>query len=149
MPRVIRPLFATSAAAAAAIAAPAVAAAAPFDSQPTVLFCESGMAAVQSVVHTNNDAVPPGEIFYVINEQGGDGANVGWLNIDSFQFGTQPLIPTEFLADGVFVPLTLAETGPGTVVSVVYGVYENAAGEMCGVIPGFTTDAVPAGGNAD
>ncbi|AEF42776.1 hypothetical protein [Hoyosella subflava] len=140
---ITRSAFAISAAAAAAIAVPAIAGAAPFDNQPTVVLCESGIAGVQSVVNTDNDAVPAEHIFYVINEQGGDGANVGWLNIDSFQFGTQPLVPTEFLADNVFVPLALAETGPGMVISAVYGIYENAAGEMCGVIPGFTTDQVP------
>jgi hypothetical protein len=132
-------------AAAAAVAVPALANAKPFDSQPTPLFCTSGMAAVQTLINSESPLIPGGNVFYAINEQGGPGAMITWANVSTGQIGTAPIVPTQLVpTDPAMAPIALLETGAGTVLSAVYGSYTNAAGEMCVLVPGFTTNEVPA-----
>jgi hypothetical protein len=134
-----------AAAAAAALAFPALASAKPFDSPPTALNCASGVGQVASLVNSENENIPPGQVFYSIAELGGPGATVGWLNTDTMQYGTVPLEPTQLFPENpAKVPLGTAATGGGTVISAVFGMYQNAAGETCLLLPGTTTDEVPA-----
>lgn len=129
---------------AAAAAAPALAAAKPFDTQPTAALCASGFAGVQTLVHSETPVVPPGKVFFAINEQGGAGATATWLNLSTGQMGSAPLVPTQ-LVEGAEAkaPIALADTGVGTVVSTVFGVYQNAKNETCVLLPGVTTNEVP------
>lgn len=142
-----KPTLALAAAGAVALAMPAPAAAKPFDTPPTPVFCSAGVAAPHSYVQAPDNNLPPEVVAYVINEAGGPGAMVSWLNLSELEtgniaFGTEDLVPTTLEEDFVR-PLVLADTGAGTVVSALYGLYENAQGEMCLLLPGITTDQVP------
>ncbi|MBB3036160.1 hypothetical protein [Hoyosella altamirensis] len=143
----VRPAIAIAAAGALAVAAPIAAQAKPFDTPPNPVFCSGGIAAPHSYVQADDNNLPPELIAYVINERGGPGAMVSWLNLSQLEtgnllFGTEDLEPTELDEDFVR-PITLVETGAGTVVSAMYGLYENARGELCLLLPGVTTDQVP------
>ncbi|GGC70405.1 hypothetical protein GCM10011410_24040 [Hoyosella rhizosphaerae] len=126
-----------------------VAAAKPFDTPPTPALCAGGVAVPQSFVAGDNGSLPPESVTYVINEQGGPGAMVAWLNVTealsgAVAFGTVDLEPTP-IGETAVAPLAMAETGPGTVLSAMFGLYENSRGETCVLLPGFTSDEVPAG----
>ncbi|WP_278315307.1 hypothetical protein [Lolliginicoccus levis] len=130
-----------------AVAAAQGATAKPFDTPPTPALCASGLAVPQTFVEDAANSLPPGTITYVINEQGGPGAMVAWVNVDSVQtgqvrFGTAELEPTP-IGDDALAPIAVVETGEGTVLSAMLGAYENAQGETCILLPGFTSDDVP------
>ncbi|MBD8507863.1 hypothetical protein HT102_15345 [Hoyosella sp. G463] len=139
--------LALAGAALVAVAAAQGAAAKPFDTPPSPVLCASGVAVPQTFVQGGANSLPPGSVTYVINEQGGSGAMVAWVNLDSIEtgqlrFGTAPLEPTP-IGDEATAPIALVETGEGTVLSAMAGVYENAQGETCILLPGFTSDDVP------
>lgn len=143
--KLIRPAVLIGIAGTTALVAPTMASARPFDAPATAILCESGVSAVQSIIHADNEAVPAGSVFYAINEQGGEGATAAWFNTATMQFGMVPLVPTQlFPSSPAKAPIGVAETGAGQVISAVYGFYENAAGENCFVLPGVTTDTVAA-----
>lgn len=146
-PPALRTVLTVAAASATAVALPAVAIAKPFEIPPTPVLCASGIATPHSYAQGGDINLPPEIVAYVINEEGGEGAMVTWLNVSellngTFTFGTEELAPYT-LEDGFVRPLVIANTGPGTVVSTMYGFYENAAGEQCLLLPGVTTDEVP------
>ncbi|KAA0023816.1 hypothetical protein [Antrihabitans cavernicola] len=127
----------------AAMLVPAVAAAVPFDNQPAPLGCANGMGGVVAVTNAESATVPAGQQFYAIGEdKGGAGANVNWLNLNTFALGSAPLTPAPFLTGTV--PQALGNTGAGRVLSVVSGSYTNSAGQTCFLIPGFDFADVPA-----
>ncbi|MFC4605745.1 hypothetical protein [Rhodococcus kronopolitis] len=128
-------LAAVSAAASAAmLAAPALASAALIDVQPTALLCKSGIAPVQSLTHADQEAIEPDDLLFVVNEQGKSGPNVNWININTGETGADVMSPTE----GIFnAPAVLVEPEGGTAISAVWGMYENAKGENCFLLPGI------------
>lgn len=130
-------------AAAAALGVPALANAEPFEVQPNPLGCADGMGQVLGVTTNEQDVVPFDQQYYAIGENGGgSGAHVNWLNLNTFQGGGVPLIPSEFTGD-TEIPQALGVTGPGQVLSVVHGAYTNSAGQTCFLFPGWDFADVP------
>ena len=116
----------------------------PFDNPPpTVLMCGSGLGAsgFEAETRSGSEEVAPGEVAYELDDGAGAGAQVGWVNTDSWRLGAVTLTPQG--DDGE--PQATAATGPGTVFAAVYGTHTNAQGEQCLVLPGVNTDiTVPA-----
>jgi hypothetical protein len=126
---------------AAAFAGAGTATAAPIDVQPIPLMCASGIAPVQSVTHDEQPAVEPEEILYLVNEPGGSGATVSWININTGLTGSDVLAEK----GGPFgTPGVIAEPEAGTVLSAVWGLHENVKGEQCFLLPGLDMAQVPA-----
>lgn len=133
-------------AAAGTLGLPAIASAEPFEMQPMPLGCADGMGTVLGVTHNEQAVVPPEQQYYAIGEPGGGaGANVNWLNLNTFQGGGAPLVPAPFPeADSeTTIPQALGVTGPGQVVSVVHGAYINSKGQTCFLFPGWDFANVP------
>lgn len=110
-----------------AVVAPAIAFAeeTPIGVQPKPLFCGS----IATVYSNPGD----GKVVWTIKEKGGSGAVALWFNSADGKSGIVPLSPA---AGADEVVSGTATTGDGAVFSVVTGVYENAAGETCVLLPG-------------
>ncbi|MFD4369607.1 hypothetical protein [Rhodococcus sp. NPDC058521] len=143
--RMIRRVGAVAAiAATGTLGLPAIASAVPFENQPMPIGCADGMGQVHGVTHTENAKdVPPEKQYYIIGENGGGaGANVNWLNLNTFQGGGAPLVPAPFIGEST-APQAMGVTGPGQVVSVVHGAYTNSKGQTCFLFPGWDFADVP------
>lgn len=138
--RTIRIAAAVAVGGAAAVVGAGSAAAEPIDIQPTPLLCSAGIPDVQSVTHDEQEAVEAEEILYVVNEAGGGGATVSWINVNTGVSGSATF---EGAADWHNIPVAHAEPEAGTVLSAVWGLHENAAGEQCFLLPGIDIAQVP------
>lgn len=125
---------------AAAFAGTGTAAAAPIDFQPIPVLCPAGIAEAQSLTHDENDAVEGDELFYAINENSVGGATVSWINVNTGATGNTTL---ESNPDVFGAPTGLTEPEAGTVLSAIWGMHENAAGEQCFLLPGIDIAQVP------
>ncbi|MEE2033130.1 hypothetical protein [Rhodococcus chondri] len=131
---------------AAAFAGAGTATAAPIDIQPTPLMCPAGIAEAQSLTHTENEAVDGDELFYAINQRSVGGATVSWINVNTGAAGNATLESNP----GVFgVPTALTEPEAGTVLSAIWGMHENEAGEQCFLLPGIDLAQVPGESETD
>lgn len=119
---------------AAVLAAPGMASAKLIDVQPTLLFCGGGIAPVQSLTHADNDKIEPDDLLFVVNEQGKTGPNVNWINVDTGETGAGVMAPEKGISNA---PALLVEPEGGTAISAVWGMYENAKGENCFLLPGI------------
>jgi hypothetical protein len=112
---------------------PALALAAPFDVQPAPAICPNGMAPA--------DATPlPGGRLAISVPEGppAGGGRVVWTNTSTGANGIATLANNGSRAEFV------ANTGPGTVVTVLDGVYTNGAGQPCVLVQGgVATTVVP------
>ncbi|AOD22565.1 MULTISPECIES: hypothetical protein [Rhodococcus] len=125
---------------AAAFAGAGTATAAPIDIQPTPLLCPAGIAETQSLTYTENKAVEGDELFYAINQKSVGGATVSWINVNTGATGNATLESNP----AVFgVPTALTEPEAGTVLSAIWGMHENEAGEQCFLLPGIDIAQVP------
>ncbi|WP_068165741.1 hypothetical protein [Rhodococcus phenolicus] len=136
----LRAAVAAAFAGAATVAAAGAATAEPIDIQPTPLLCAGGIAPVESITYDEQEAVEAEELLYVVGEEGGNGATVNWFNLANGTSGAATLAPGE----SSDVPVALVEPEAGTVVSAVWGMHENAAGENCFLLPGIDIAEVPA-----
>ncbi|MFD6675457.1 hypothetical protein ACFWDA_13945 [Rhodococcus zopfii] len=136
----LRATIAVAFAGAATVAASGVATASPIDLQPTPLLCAAGIAPLQSVTHTEQEAVEAEELLYVVNQQGGAGGTINWFNLTNGSSGNASFSPAEGWHN---IPVALVEPEAGTVVSVVWGPYKNAADENCFLLPGLDLAEVP------
>ncbi|NGP06674.1 hypothetical protein G6038_14530 [Rhodococcus sp. 14C212] len=125
--------------AAGSLAAPGLASASPIDVPPTPLLC-SYVAPIHSVTETDSDALEEGQLFFAVGEQKAQNGQVNWINTATWQSGGASLTATPQSGD---VPIALLNTGPGTVVSAVWGPHQNAKGENCFLLPGIDLSQVP------
>lgn len=113
------------------------------DPPPSTHLCASGLgdATVEAETHADEDAIAPGDVSFEIDEGAGTGANVAWVNTDTWQFGSILLTPQGDDAE----PEATVTTGPGKVLAAIYGIYTNGEGETCVLLPGVSQNvAVPA-----
>ena len=136
----LRATIAAAFAGATTVAVAGAAAAEPIDIQPTPLLCQGGIATVQSVTHTEQEAVEAEELLFVVNEQGGEGGTINWFNLSNGTSASASFAPDEQFR----VPNALVEPEAGTVISAVWGMYENSDGENCFLLPGIDLAEVPA-----
>ena len=103
----LRATIAAAFAGATTVAVAGAAAAEPIDIQPTPLLCQGGIATVQSVTHTEQEAVEAEELLFVVNEQGGEGGTINWFNLSNGTSGSASFAPDEQFR----VPNALVEPG--------------------------------------
>ncbi|MFZ2526207.1 MAG: hypothetical protein WAX14_00935 [Rhodococcus sp. (in: high G+C Gram-positive bacteria)] len=139
--KVLRAAITAAFAGATTMTAAGVATASPIDIQPTPLLCPDGIAVVQSVTHDEQEAVEAEELLFVVNEQGGSGGTINWFNLGNGTSGNASFGPAE---DWHNIPVALVEPEAGTVVSAVWGMYQNAQGQNCFLLPGIDVATVPA-----
>lgn len=128
----------------AGLAGAGLAAAAPIEIQPTPMLCPGGIGAAESQVAIDNAILDPEQVFYFLRDANGTGAQVAYLNLTTGITGSQAF--TNAPADTPWIstlPIALAETGAGPVVSAVYGMHTNTAGESCFLLPGLDLSQVP------
>jgi hypothetical protein len=141
---VVRAVILTAFGAAAGLALPGVAAGAPIDMQPTPMLCAGGIGDAESQVATDNATLDGEQVFYFLRDANGKGAQVSYLNLATGATGSQAFANAP--ADTPWIgtlPIALAETGAGPVVSAIYGMHTNTAGESCFLLPGIDFAQVP------
>lgn len=109
---------------------------------PTTYLCPAGLgdAVVEAETGAEESELAPGTVEFEIDDGAGTGANVVWVNTDNGRFGTVVLTPQGDDAE----PAATVVSGPGRVMAAVYGLYTNAEGQVCLLLPGVnTTITVP------
>ncbi|RVW05930.1 amidohydrolase [Rhodococcus spongiicola] len=111
----------------------AVALAAPFNVQPTPTICPGGMGPVDVT------ALPGGRLAVSVPEPPpAGGGRVVWVNTSTGATGITTLTNNGDRAE------VIADTGPGTVITTIDGVYTNGAGQPCVLAQGGVgTTVVP------
>ena len=108
------------------------------------MLCPAGIGAAESQVATDNATLDPEHVFYFLRDANGKGAQVAYLNLATGVTGSQAF--TNAPADTPWIgtlPIALADTGAGPVVSAIYGMHTNTAGESCFLLPGIDIAQVP------
>lgn len=141
--RSLRVVTVAASGAAAALIGTSTAFAEPFDTQPTTLFCEGGIGSVESQTGATNESLDETQIFYYILEPNATGAQVAYLNISNGQVGFSDFVNAPEDA-GIIrtLPIAASDTGPGTVVSAVFGLVRNAEGQTCLALPGLDVEQI-------
>ncbi|MFD1810662.1 hypothetical protein [Rhodococcus gannanensis] len=94
-----------------------------------------GDATVEAETGAEESELTPGTVEFEIDDGAGTGANVVWVNTDNWRFGTVMLTPHGDEAE----PKATVESGPGQVMAAVYGLYTDAEGQSCLLLPGVNT----------
>ncbi len=122
--------------AAGVVLAPAAWAGTSFDDPPpSCVPIGLGEATVEAETGAEESELAPGTVEFEIDDGAGTGANVAWVNTDSWQFGTAMLTPQGDEGE----PKATVESGPGHVMAAVYGLYTDADGQACLLLPGVNT----------
>ncbi|QSE87886.1 hypothetical protein JWS13_04530 (plasmid) [Rhodococcus pseudokoreensis] len=141
---VVRAVVVVTVGAAAGFAATGLGVAAPIDIQPTPMLCPAGIGAAESQVATDNATLGGEQVFYFLRDPNGKGAHVAYLNLATGVAGSQAFANAPAGTPWIgTLPIALAETGAGPVVSAVYGMHTNTAGEACILLPGLDLSQVP------
>ncbi len=105
------------------------------DPPPSCVPIGLGDATVEAETGAEESELAPGTVEFEIDDGAGTGANVVWVNTDNWRFGTAMLTPHGDEGE----PKATVESGPGHVMAAVYGLYTDAEGQACLLLPGVNT----------